>query len=71
MIDPVGAILAQHLEDDAAEVAAEGADGLIVRLAVGALIVVVALGLRDLFAMVVDGGHHGGLGPDIDMFWRL
>ncbi len=29
-IDPVGPLLAEHLEDDAAEVSAEGADGLVV-----------------------------------------
>ncbi len=31
-IDPIGALLAEHLEDDAAKVSAEGADGLIVLL---------------------------------------
>ena len=42
-IDPIGALLAEHLEDDAAEVSAEGADGLIVLLAFGAFFLVVAL----------------------------
>jgi hypothetical protein len=32
-IDPVGTLLDEHLEDDAAEVSAEGADDLIVFLA--------------------------------------
>ncbi len=42
-IDPVGPLLAEHLEDDAAEVSAEGADGLVVSLAVGAFFLVVAM----------------------------
>ncbi len=35
-IDPVGALLAEHLEDDATDVSAEGADGLVVSFAFGA-----------------------------------
>ncbi len=70
-IDPVGALLAEHLEDDAAEVSAEGADGLIVLLAFGALSLVVALRLWDSFAMVIDGGHHRRLGAAVDVLWRL
>ncbi len=42
-IDSVGALLAEHLEDDAAEVSAESADGLIVSLSFGAFFLVVAL----------------------------
>ena len=70
-IDPVASFLAEHLEDDAAEVSAEGADGLVVSLALGALFLVVALRLRDPFAMVIDGGHHRRLGAGVDMLWRL
>ncbi len=70
-IDPVGALLAGHLEEDAAEVSAEGADGLIVFLALGAFFLVVALRLRDPFAMVIDGGHHRRLGAGVDVLWRL
>ncbi len=55
--------LGRASEDDAAEVTAEGADGLVVFLAFGALFLVVALRLRDPFAMVIDGGHHRRLGP--------
>ena len=50
--------MAEHLEDDAAEVSAEGADRLIVSIAFGALLFVVGLGLRDPFAMVIDGGRY-------------
>ncbi len=70
-IDPVGTLLAEHLEDDAAKVSAEGADGLVVSLALGAFFFVVALRLRDPFAMVIDGGHHRRLGAGVDMLWRL
>ncbi len=70
-INPIGTVLAEHLEDDAAEVSAEGAYGLIVFLAFGAFFLVVALRLRDTFAMVIEGEHHRGLGPGVDMFWRL
>ncbi len=70
-IDPVGTLLAEHLEDDAAEVSAEGADGLVVSLALGAFFFVVALRLRDPFAMVIEGGHHRRLGAGVDMLWRL
>ncbi len=70
-IDPVGSLLAEHLEDDAAEVPAKGADGLIVFLAFGAFFVVVALRLRDPFAMVIDGRHHRRLGAGVDMLRRL
>ena len=57
-IDPVGPVLAEHLEDDAAEMSAEGADRLVVCLAFGALLFVVGLGLRHAFAMVIDGGRY-------------
>ena len=70
-IDPVGTLLGEHLEDDTAEVSAEGADGLVVSLAIGAFFLVVALRLRDQFAMVIDGDHHRRLGAGIDMLWRL
>ncbi len=70
-IDPVGTLLGEHLEDDAAEVSAEGADGLVVFLAFGAFFLVVALRLRDSFAMVIDGGHHRRLGAGVDVPWRL
>ncbi len=63
--------MGEHLEDDAAEVTAEGADGLVVSLALGALFLVVALRLRDPFAMVIDGGHHRRLGAGVDVLWRL
>ncbi len=63
--------MAEHFEDDAAEVPAEGADGLIVFLALGALSLVVALRLGDPFAMVIDGGHHRRLGAGVDMLWCL
>ncbi len=63
--------MAEHFEDDAAEVSAKGADGLIVLLAFGAFSLVVALGLRDPFAMVIDSDHHRGLGAGVDMLWRL
>ncbi len=48
-IDPIGALLAEHLEDDAAKVTSKGADGLIVLLAFGTFFLVVALRLRDPF----------------------
>ncbi len=35
-IDPVGTLLGEHLEDDAAEVTAEGTNGLVVSLSFGA-----------------------------------
>ncbi len=70
-IDPIRAVLAEHLEDDAAKVSAEGADGLIVLLAFGAFFLVVALRLRDSFAMVIDGRHHRRLGASVDMLRRL
>ena len=70
-IDPVWPLLAEHLEDDAAEVTAEGTDGLVVSLSFGALFLVVALRLRDPFAMVIDGGHHRRLGAGVDVLWRL
>ncbi len=38
---------------------------------VGAFFLVVALRLRDPFAMVIDGGHHRRLGAGVDMLWRL
>ena len=63
--------MSEHLEDDAAEVTAEGADGLVVSLTVGAFFLVVALRLRDQFAMVIAGGHHRRLGAGVDMPWRL
>ncbi len=50
---------------------AEGADGLVVSLAFGALFLVVALRLRDPLAMVIDGRHHRRLGAGVDMLWRL
>ena len=71
VIDPIETLLAEHLEDDAAEVSAEGADGLIVFLAFGAFFLVVALRLRHTFAMVIDGGHHRCLGAGVDMLWHL
>ena len=49
-LDPVGGFLAEHFEDDAAEVSAEGTDGLIVPLALGALPPVVALRLGNPIA---------------------
>ncbi len=55
--------MGEHLEDDAAEVTAEGADGLVVSLAFGALFLGVALRLRDPFAMMIEGGQHRRLGP--------
>ncbi len=58
LVDPVGALLAEHLEDDAAEMSAESTDCLIVFLAFGALLFVVALRLRHSFAMVIDGGRY-------------
>ncbi len=70
-IDPLGALLAEHLEDDAAEVTSKGADGLIVLLAFGAFFLVVALRLRDPFTMVIDGHHHRPLGAGVDMLGRL
>ncbi len=70
-IDPVGSLLAEHLEDDAAEVTSKGSDGLIVFLAFGAFFLVVALRLRDPFTMVIDGRHHRRLGAGIDMLGRL
>ncbi len=70
-IDPVGTLLAEHLEDNAAEVPAEGADGLVVSFALGAFFFVVALRLRDPFAMVIDGDHHRRLGTGVNMLWRL
>ncbi len=70
-IDPVGTLLGEHLEDDTAEVTAEGAYGLVVSLAIGALFLVVALRLRDPFAMVIDGDHHRRLGTGVDMLRRL
>ncbi len=63
--------MSEHLEDDAAEVSAEGADGLVVSLSFGALFFVVALRLRDPFAMVIDGDHHCRLCAGVDMLWRL
>ncbi len=63
--------MAEHLEDDAAEVSAEGADGLVVSLAFGALFLVVALRLRDSFAMVIDSRHHRRLGAGVDVLRRL
>ncbi len=63
--------MAEHLEDDAAEMSAEGADGLIVLLAFGAFFLLVALRLRDPFAMVIDGRHHCRLGAGVDMLRRL
>ncbi len=63
--------MGEHLEDDAAEVSAEGADGLVVSLAIGAFFLVVALRLRDPFAIVIDGDHHRCLGAGVDMLWRL
>ncbi len=63
--------MGEQLEDDAAEVPAEGADGLVVCLAFGAFSLVVALRLRDPLAMVIDGDHHRRLGTGVDMPWRL
>ncbi len=54
--------MAEHFVDDAAEVSAECEDGLIVSIAFGALFLVVALRLRDSFAMVIDSRHHRRLG---------
>ena len=70
-IDPVWPLLAEHLEDDAAEVTAEGTNGLVVSLSFGALFLVVALRLRDPFAMVIDGNHHCRLCAGVNMLWRL
>ncbi len=63
--------MVEHLEDNAAEVSAKGADGLIVLLAFGAFFLVVALRLRDPFTMMIDGYHHRRLGAGVDMLWRL
>ncbi len=70
-IDPVGTLLGEHLEDDAAKVTAEGTNGLVVSLSFGTLFFVVALRLRDPFAMVIEGDHHRSLGAGVNMFWRL
>ncbi len=63
--------MGEQLEDDAAEVPAEGADGLVVCLAFGAFSLVGALRLRDQFAVVIDGGRHRRLGTGVDMPGRL
>ncbi len=42
-VDPVGTLFGEQLEDDAAEVSAEGTDGLVVPFALGAFFLVVAL----------------------------
>ena len=42
-IDPVGSLLAEHLEDDAAEMSAEGADGLVVGFTFRAFVFVLFL----------------------------
>ncbi len=70
-IDPVGTVLAEHLEDDTAEVSSKGADGLVVSLSFGAFFLVIALRLGDPFSMVIDGDHHRRLGAGVDMLWRL
>ncbi len=70
-IDPVGTLLGEHLEDNAAEVSSKGSDSLVVSLSFGAFFLVVALRLRDPFAMVIDSRHHRRLGAGVDMLWRL
>ena len=42
-IDPVGPVLGEHLEDDPADMSAEGADGLVMFFALSAFGLVVAL----------------------------
>ncbi len=66
-LDPVGKLLGEHLEYDAADLTAEGADGLVVSLSLGAFFLVVALRLRNPFTMVIDGRHHRRLGAGVDM----
>ncbi len=43
--------------------------GLVVSLAFGALFLVVALRLRDSFAMVINSRHHRRLGAGADAAW--
>jgi hypothetical protein len=64
---PIWAIGGDHFEDDAAEMSAEGADGLVVGFTFRAFVFVITLRLRNPFAVPVDRRHHRGLGAFVDV----
>lgn len=61
----------EHLVDDPTEMPAERANRLIIRLALLAFLLVIALRLRDLLTMSIDRDHHCGLGARVDLLRRL
>ncbi len=61
----------EHLINDPAEMAAEGADRLVVLFALCSLLLIVALRLRDRLSMTIQSSHHRGLCPCVNVLGCL
>ena len=63
----VVALVPKHLVNDAAEVASQGADRLIVLLSFASFLLVIPLRLRHVLSMTIERYHHRRLSTCVDM----